>query len=291
MKQFFYCIVLIVIMSCGRGRNDNRAAIITVSIPPFKYFVREIAGDKFDVNVMVPPGSNPHIYEPYPEQVNMLMKSSAYISNGYLGFEMTWLDRFYEMNRGMKKLSLGDGIEPMRGGDDHEGSGKEAADPHYWVSPKSAFGMAERIRDFLTVLDRGDSLLFELNYKRFVKKITEADSCARLLTTEGGPRSFMIYHPNLAYLARDYGLEEIAVEYDGKEPSPARLKYLIDRAKAENLKVILVQREYDSRNARAIADETGSRVVIIDPLAEDWYRSTMNIIEVLKDSFANNTNK
>ena len=291
MKQLFYCIVLILISSCGGGRNDREVPVITVSISPFKYFVREIAGDKFDVNVMVPSGSNPHIYEPYPEQVNMLMKSSAYISDGYLGFEMTWLDRFYEMNRGMKKLSLGDYIEPIRGGGDHEDAGKEAADPHYWVSPKCAFVMAEQIKKFLTGLDQADSLLFEENFKSVVKKITEADSSARLLTAEAGPHSFMIYHPNLAYLARDYGLEEIAVEYDGKEPSPARLKYLIDRAKAENLKVILVQREYDSRNARAIAGETGSRVVIIDPLSEDWYGSTMNIIKVLKAGFANNINK
>jgi zinc transport system substrate-binding protein len=98
----------------------------------------------------------------------------------------------------------------------------------------------------------------------------------------------MIYHPNIAYLARDYGLEEIAVENDGKEPSPSRLKELIDLAKIENLKIIMVQREYDTRNARAIADETGSRVVVIDPLSDDWYSSTTGIIRTLKESFAGN---
>ena len=82
----------------------------------FKYFVEEIAGDNFTVNVMVPAGANPHIYEPYPDQINKLRQSVAYISNGYLGFEMTWLDRFYEMNRKMKKLSLGDSIDPINSG-------------------------------------------------------------------------------------------------------------------------------------------------------------------------------
>ena len=95
----------------------------------------------------------------------------------------------------------------------------------------------------------------------------------------------MIYHPNLAYLARDYGLEEIAVESEGKEPSPARMKYLIDVARSENLKVILVQKEYDTKNARAIAGETRASMVIIDPLSEDWYSSVIDIINVLKESF------
>ena len=78
--------------------------IITVSIAPFKYFVEEIADSDFRVNIMVPPGSDPHVYEPFPDQINKLRKSEAYISNGYLGFEMTWLERFYETNNTMKKL-------------------------------------------------------------------------------------------------------------------------------------------------------------------------------------------
>ena len=80
----------------------------------------------------------------------------------------------------------------------------------------------------------------------------------------------MIFHPNLGYLARDYGLEEIAVEYEGKEPPPSRMKELIDRARADRIKTIFVQREYDTKNARAIAHEIGAKVKIIDPLSEDW---------------------
>jgi len=98
----------------------------------------------------------------------------------------------------------------------------------------------------------------------------------------------MIYHPNLAYLARDYGLEEISVEFEGKEPDPSRLVGLIDRAKKDSLRVVLVQREYDTKNARVVADEVGARVIVIDPLSEDWYLSTNEIISILKDSFEGN---
>jgi zinc transport system substrate-binding protein len=101
---------------------------------------------------------------------------------------------------------------------------------------------------------------------------------------------FLLQEGNLGYLARDYGLEEIAVENEGKEPTPSRLIELIDRAKMDHLNVILVQREYDSKNARAVAEETGARVIVIDPLSEDWYTSTTRIINVLKESFELNSN-
>jgi zinc transport system substrate-binding protein len=287
MKRIASFLLLILIISCGR-RNETGSKIISVSIGPFKYFVEAIAGDNFEVNVMVPPGSNPHIYEPYPDQINKLRLSVAYISNGYLGFEMTWLDRFYEMNRRMKKLSLGDNIDPIVPEHQHEGDHSEGADPHYWESPKCALKMAFSVREFLIELDPLNREQYNKNYEILTGKIKEVDSLARDLSSSGGKKAFMIYHPNLGYLARDYGLEEIAVENNGKEPTPSRLRELIDLAKEDNLKVIMVQREYDTRNARAIAEETGSSVVVIDPLSEDWYSATTGIIRILKDSFAGN---
>jgi len=107
MRKLFFFLIICFTISCGHDVADSGNKIITVSIAPFKYFVEEIAGNDFTVNIMVPAGADPHIYEPFPEQINKLRKSVAYISNGYLGFEMTWLDRFYETNRTMKRLSLG----------------------------------------------------------------------------------------------------------------------------------------------------------------------------------------
>ena len=284
MKRVASFLLILMIAACGR-KSEPGSKIITVSIAPYKYFVQAIAGDNFNINVMVPAGSNPHIYEPFPEQVSKLRRSSAYISNGYLGFEMTWLDRFYEMNKNMKRLSLGESIDPIES-DHHEGENHvETADPHYWVSPLCAMKMAASMKDFIIELDPDNMEQYEKNFKILVERISEVDIRARELSSSGEKKSFMIYHPNLAYLARDYGLEEVSVEYDGKEPDPARLIALIDRAKKERLSVILVQREYDTKNARAVADEVGASVVVIDPLSEDWYSSTNEIIDILKGSF------
>ena len=284
MRKIFYFLIIVFLISCCRQGSDTGVHIITVSIAPFKYFVEEIAGDDFKINIMVPAGANPHIYEPFPEQINKLRKSVAYISNGYLGFEMTWLDRFYEINKTMKRLSLGDKIDPLISGHHHEGDHVEGADPHYWVSPKCALIIASSVRELLCELNPLQKQKYEANYQNLVLKIQEVDKKASELFSGVQNRSFMIYHPNLGYLARDYGLEEISVEFEGKEPPPSRMKGLIDRARKDMLKIVFVQREYDTKNAKAIASEIGGEIRIIDPLSEDWQKATIDIINALHNS-------
>jgi zinc transport system substrate-binding protein len=283
-------LVILILYSCNGNRSGTEQPIITVSIPPFSYFVEEIAGQDFAVNVMVPAGSNPHIYEPVPTQINRLSRSKAYISNGFLGFEQTWLDRFYEINKGMVKLSLGDYIDPIMAEHTHEGGHAEGADPHYWVSPKCAMKMASPVKELLCNLNPEARDRYESNYDSLMSKISEVDRLAHKLFSEYPSSSFMIYHPNLAYLARDYGLEEIAVEFEGKEPPPSRLKELIDLARERNIGTIFVQKEYDRKNAKAIAHEIGATVEIIDPLSPDWYKSTVELITALHNSIGRSHN-
>lgn len=285
MRYVISLAVLLFFASCGSKTLVKEDNIITVSIPPFKYFVDKIGGDDFQVNIMVPAGANPHIYEPFPEQISKLRKSIAYISNGYLGFEMTWLDRFYETNKMMNRLNLGNSIVPLDSHHDHhEGEHVESADPHYWVSPACAFFMADSVKDFLIELNPVHKEIYEANYQILVSEIKQLDDKARGMFASLKNKSFMIYHPNLAYLARDYGLEEVSVEYEGKEPPPSRMKELIDFARIKELKTIFIQREYDKKNAQAIADEIGAVLVIIDPLSEDWYKSTEDMIIALYNS-------
>ena len=287
MKKWLMIMISVGVISCRNKPAETGKDIITVSIAPFEYFVEKIAGEDFIVNVMVPPGANPHIYEPYPEQISKLQRSRAYISNGYLGFEKTWLDRFYEINKKMIKMSLGDYIIPIAS-EDHHGDHAEGIDPHYWVSPKCALKMALSVKDLLCDLKPDQKQKYEMNYKALLEKITIADSLATSLFKAYEGRSFIIYHPNLAYLARDYNLSEVAVEFEGKEPPPSRLKEIIDLARKEKISTIFVQKEYDSRNANVIAKEIGATLTVIDPLSEDWFAATTEIISELKRSFTEN---
>ena len=283
MRRIWPIILFIFFASCGRNTGPGEK-IITVSIAPFKYFVDAISGGEYEVNVIVPAGSDPHVYEPFPDQISRLRKSIGYICNGYLGFEMTWLDRFDAVNPTMKKLSLKDNIVPIIPDQGTNRSHLEGADPHYWVSPKCAMIMAKSVRDFLSGLNPAQAEKYNRNNAALTEKIGQLDSLARELFSTTRKKIFMIYHPNLAYIARDYGLEEIPVEYEGKEPPPSRMKELIDKAMADSIKTIFIQKEYDRRNARAIAGEVGAQLVTIDPLSEDWMKSTTGIIDDLYTS-------
>jgi zinc transport system substrate-binding protein len=276
--------LLILFVSCGRNAGGDDRPVITVSIAPYKYFVEKIAGDDFKINVMVPAGADPHIYEPVPNQISGLRKSEAYISNGFLDFETTWLDRFCEVNKTMKLLSLSNNIDPLEPHHSHEVEDTETADPHYWVSPDCAKIMAKTLKEFLITLKPERREFYETNNAKFDSIIDNIDNEAQQLFADCIKRAFMIYHPNLGYLARYYNLEEISVEYEGKEPPPSRFKYLIDRARAENLKTIFVQKEFDAKNAQAIANEIGAKIEIINPLSEDWDDAMRGIIEALYKS-------
>jgi zinc transport system substrate-binding protein len=283
MRNLFIYLLVIILFSCSSGPGKNNKEIITVSISPFKYFVEAIAGDDFEVNVMVPSGSDPHIYEPEPGQVLALSRSVAYMSDGYLGFEITWLDRFYEANNKMEKISLADSIDIIRV-EGHVDEHTEGADPHYWVSPRSASVIASSVKSVLCRLKPENCSKYESNFEILSDTIASLDKKAMDLFSTFRGRSFMIFHPSLGYLARDYGLRQISVETEGKEPTPSSMKQVIDEARKERITVIFIQKGFDTKNAGAIAADIGAELVDVDPLGEDWYNSVSRIIDSVYES-------
>ena len=156
------------------GGTDTGERIITVSIAPFKYFVKQsevmislLMSWFLPVQILI-------FMNLFPKQIFNLRKSVGYISNGYLGFEITWLDRFYDTNRTMKKLSLGKNIDPLVSDHHHEGDHVEGADPHYWVSPKCALIMASSVRDFLCELNPSR----KVNMKTIIRNFYTANTGA-----------------------------------------------------------------------------------------------------------------
>jgi zinc transport system substrate-binding protein len=289
MQKLLIYLVLPLLVSCSIANHYDKRDIITVSISPFKYFVESIAGDDFDVNVMVPAGADPHIYEPVPDQITALSRSVAYISDGHLGFEITWLDRFFEANRKMKRLSLAQNIDLIEADEHPSGHNSEGADPHFWVSPKSALVMAGSVKSLLCTLKPENCGKYEKNFSRLSDTIESIDKKAIQMFSGYEGKEFMIYHPALGYLARDYHLKQLAVENEGKEPTPSSMKKLIDEAYSGNIKIIFIQKGFDTKNAGAIASGTGAVLKTIDPLGEDWPKDVSDIIDALHESLVKST--
>jgi len=95
---------------------------------------------------------------------------------------------------------------------------------------------------------------------------------------------FMVFHPSWGYFARDYGLEQVAVEIEGKEPKPNQLRKLIEKARAENIHVIFAQPQFSTKSAKLLAGEIGGEVVMIDNLAENWRQNMREVAEKLRST-------
>lgn len=269
----------------GCERSERPGDIASVSIAPIHYFVDRLTGEAIDVNIMVPQGASHGTYSPSAAQMKKLSDSEVYIRIGYLGYEQAFIRRLKDLNPSMKEVNLSDGVDLIRGelidhGDHvHEGG----IDPHIWMSPKVMLSLLPVIKNSLIEVYPDLEETINANYPDVLEDVERIHQSMEALTETLGKRRFMIFHPALTYLARDYNLEQVSIEFEGKEPSPARLSRLIRDAKAETIPVIFIQEEYDVRNANLVAIETGAEVVTINPMEYNWVRSMeelMNIFEV-----------
>jgi zinc transport system substrate-binding protein len=263
---------------------------VFVSVLPQKYFVDKVGGNLVDVSVMVPPGANPHIYEPRPNQMVALSKAKIYFAIG-VTFEETWLPKFASANPRMRIVHTEEGIEKIsmvahhhheekgKGGGHteattfHEKEPSAARDPHVWVSPSEVRTLALSISRTLQAFDPPNSPTYLANYLAFLKEIDELDAELRRIFANRKGMKFMVFHPAWGYFARSYGLEQVPVELEGKEPKPAQLKELIEEAKKEGIKVIFVQPQFSTKSAETIAKAIGGQVVMADNLSPEWARN------------------
>jgi zinc transport system substrate-binding protein len=262
--------------------------VVFVSILPQKFFVQQIGGDLFDVEVMVRPGASPATYEPKPSQMAKLSSSSAYLAIG-VPFESNWLAKFSAVNpamnivhteRGITKISMEEHLHDAEGhiaehGGDH--SDRTVLDPHVWLSPVLVKKQAKIIMDTLVKISPEHTTLFDANHQAFVGKLDALDGELRSLFSTKEGMQFMVFHPSWGYFAREYGLKQVAIEMEGKEPKPAELLELIRFARKNGIRVIFVQRQFSAKKASVVAREIGGRVVTVDPLAENWFDNLRHV--------------
>lgn len=290
MKTNIYHIIILiaaltgtlVLQSCNGKKTAGHQ--ITVTIEPLRYFTQAIAGDKFDVLSMVPKGSNPESYDPTPQQLVNLENSIAYFRIGSIGFEQVWMKRLQQNVPLMKVFDTSKGIRKLYMRHSHEETETEnssEADPHIWNSSKNARIIAQNIFKGLCELEPKSKDYFEQNLMRLLKEIDSTEKELQTLINDKTTRSFLIFHPALSYFAKDYGLEQICIEEEGKEPSPTRLKDLIQICREKKIRIIFMQEEFDKRNAELIARETGTQLVTINPLSYNWSKEMIHIAKSL----------
>lgn len=260
--------------------------VVAVSILPQKSFVEKIAGDLADVTVMVPPGASPASYEPKASQMKKITRAEIYFAIG-VPFEKAWLPRFAAQNPKMKIVDVTAGIKkrPMVSHRHEHGSGhhhrEDSLDPHVWLSPPLVAIVAENIAEALKDADPEHAAEYMKNLERFKREIEALDRELRKILEPCRGTAMMVFHPSWGYFANQYGLRQIPIEAEGKEPRSKRLAELIKEAKEEGVKAIFVQPQFSKRAAEAIADSIGAEVVVADPMAADWAESLIDTAKEL----------
>ena len=269
--------------SCRPVEKPSDRIVISVSILPQKYFVERIAGSQVEVNVLIPPGASPATYEPSLAQLSMLDQSKLYMKIGYLGFELSWMDKIASVNPDMKIVDLSRGIdlihEKEEKEEEHHGHTHTGPDPHIWMSLPNAKLIAATIYNELLLLLPGEEETLEQSFRAFNHELDSLHQSFSLRLKEVENRSFLIYHPALGYFARDYMLQQYPIEIEGKTPSPAHLKMLTDLSKQKTIKTIFIQSQFDKRNAEILAAEIDAEIIQFNPLDEDWTRQMLYIVD------------
>jgi zinc transport system substrate-binding protein len=289
--------------------------VVTVSILPQQYMVEKIAGNTVDIAVMVSVNANHETYEPKPSQMKLLAKSDIYFTVG-LPFEKAWLDRFAAASPKMSIIDTGVGVEKIElsehhhdhdmhhnHNDDDEDHDEEAnhhnhdehhehaehdahyehdeLDPHIWLDPVLVKIQSKTIADALSSKYPQNAALYANNYENFTKELDKLNTELSKKLSVLKNRNFFVFHPSWGYFAKRYGLEQIFVEVEGREPKAAELIEILKSAKAKNIKALLVEPQVSEKNAKIIADEIGAKLIKVDPVKKDLSKNLNELADML----------
>lgn len=253
---------------------------VAVTIVPQATFVEKVGADMVETHILVPPGYAPEQFEPNPQDMAAFENADLYFSIG-VPVEAAQINRLAQSNENLTVVSLQDAVAAAY--PDREFAPGER-DAHIWLSPKRTMVMVNTIADALAEADPANAETYQANAAAYLDELQAVDADIKAALVDVSNPTFICYHPAFGYLADDYGLTMLALEEEGKEANPARLKELTDLAKAENIRVVFYQDEIDSRQAAAFAEEIGGETVQLAPLAADYTDNLQRMADTIAEA-------
>ncbi len=287
----------ILLVSGAGAACAAKPVAVFVSIAPQAYLVERIGGDRVAVETLVGPGREPHDYEPTPRQMARLTRARLFFRIG-LPFETVILKKIATAFPDLTIVDTRRNV-PLRyfATDAHDGGGRgghgrgggQTPDPHIWMSPRLMKIQAETIGAALVRVDPGGADLYRRNLRALNDDLDRLDRtlAARLAPWRGG--RFYVFHPAFGYFGDAYGLTQVPVELEGKEPSARQLARLIRSAKRDGVRMIFVQPQFARKKAEAVARQIGGICVPLDPLAADSLSNLEHIASALEKGVVRGT--
>ena len=284
---------------------------VTVAIPPYHFIVKAVGGDLVDITTLVDAGQDPHSFNLTPNQTIKLAESDIFFTSG-MPFEEQFIFEISAEAPDLKILFINEGLELLESAclhDHHaheeevEGEGAEGeedghdhhhdhhhdhggSDPHTWTSPAYLGMQAITVYEALVEVAPEKEEQLKANLEKVLGKISEADKkiAANLKPHKG--KAFYVFHPAFSYFAKQYGLTELAIEVEGKQPTPKQLLKIIEEAGASNAKAIFIEPQFDTSAAKQVAKEIGAEIKLVDPLQEDILTTLLEFSNGLAETLA-----
>lgn len=257
-------IILFGLVGCRKNAVTDKP-IVTVSIEPQRWVAERLVGDKMEVRSLLGRGGNPESYEPAFSHLASLERSRVYMTMGNLGFEDAILRKVSANNPDLRIVCTSDSINLLHA---THGDHDHGADPHVWSSAANMRVMARNMLRVLCETDPENAATYKRNFELLTAHIDSVNSaCDSILAPVRGA-TFLVWHPSLSYFARDYGLTQLSVGAEGKEHSVSETKDLLERVRETGADVFLIQKDFDSSQAKTLAREL--RTVVIDPMNYEW---------------------
>lgn len=287
LRTIFFILCLIGVSAQAWSAEEGRSHQVLVSVAPHKCFVEKIAGDTVDVILMVPAGASAHTYEPTPKQMLNATKADIwfYVGEGFEARVKRSLEsynsqmRFADMRTNVNLITFdNDEYKPCSCCKKHS-----CYDLHYWLSPRQAKAQAETIAKALIECYPENAELYRNNLNSIQEELTILDrDIIEILKRPHNP-VVLVSHPAYAYFCRDYGVRQLPIEIEGKDPTPGQLTKLLEAARFHQVKRVFVQVQYSSKGARLVAAELGACVVDLNPYAEQYFDSLREIARAFSD--------
>lgn len=251
-------------VGCAAGESDAAAPVSAVaSVEPLAYLLERVGGERVAVRSLIPAGRSPHDYEPSPGDARALAGVDLLLVAGHPSFAFE--RRLLERPRHASPSRRGDELSVMQlAGDELAG----LEDPHPWLSPPVVARLAEELGDRLGALDPPGAEGYRRRAAELAAEARALDAELDARLAASSCRVFLVDHPAWGALARRYGLEQLALEHDGKEPGPASLARLVERARAARIRLVLVRPGHQAA-VRSLARALDAEIEILDPQARD----------------------
>ncbi len=267
---------LIFLTSCFAPSSKSSKPIVLVTIPPYAYFVEQIAGDTVSVEVFVPAGASPHDYEPTPKQVEKFIGAKLWFRYGEPG-EQKILP--FLRNKGLMDVDLSEGIHLLSSTEHTCAHHHEGKDLHLWLDPRLALEQCKKISQELSRLWPEHQKQFEENFTQLAKRLELLDRTIEKALTPLQGNYLLLSHPALGYYCKRYGLHQLSIECEGKEPLPQQVATLVKEAEEKHVKVIFTEPQYNNKGASLIAEKLRLPIYQINPYAGDYFKMMNDITE------------